>query len=168
MTMDDHVRRGHPIMMGLLITFAIVELSLAAWLTAQFNRHHNQSSNTERDRVRFTLFASVWTVIFASLFVVLFTLSPTGSVLSSVIAHLVFLSLTWLIWTAAAAAITENLSGGLNCSTQIRFVYCGQLNALEAFAWIIWILVTLSIIFVTVRGVMGSRRGNGVRSGLVA
>ena len=42
------------------------------------------------------------------------------------------------MWTAAAAAVTEMLGGGLNCDTQRLFVYCGQLNALEAFCWIMW------------------------------
>ena len=70
------------------------------------------------------------------------------------------LLLTWIFWTAGAIAITVELGGGLNCSyvfhsmssplsqtnpypllpsrTQSVFIYCGQLNALEGFAWIIW------------------------------
>lgn len=48
------------------------------------------------------------------------------------------LGLTWLLWTASAAAVTEMLGGGLNCKFQDFFVYCNQLNALEAFAWIEW------------------------------
>ena len=47
------------------------------------------------------------------------------------------------MWTAAAAAVTEMLGGGLNCDTQRLFVYCGQLNALEAFCWIMWYVSVL-------------------------
>ncbi|KAF7290211.1 hypothetical protein MIND_01334600 [Mycena indigotica] len=168
MAIDHHVRRGHPITFGLMIFFGIIELSLAAWLTSQFNKHHNASSGTERDRVRFTLFASTWTVVFSTLFLILFAHSATGSVLTSVLAHLFYLGLTWLIWTAAAAAVTEMLGGGLNCKTQSLFVYCDQLNALEAFAWLEWILVTFAVIVVLVRGISAARRGDGYRGGLVS
>ncbi|KAJ7089506.1 hypothetical protein C8R43DRAFT_1050624 [Mycena crocata] len=164
---STHVRRGHPITFGLIILFSIIELSLAAWLTSQFNKHPFSHTIDERDRVRFILFASVWTIVFSALLLILFLHSASGSILTSVLVHLVFLALTWIIWTAAAAAITEILGGGLNCVTQDVFVYCNQLNALEAFAWIIWILVTFAIIVVIVRGVSASRRGDGYRGGLV-
>lgn len=52
--------------------------------------------------------------------------------------HFHSLGFTWIMWTAAAAAITEMLGGGLNCKLQDTFVYCNQLNALEAFAWVEW------------------------------
>lgn len=42
---------------------------------------------------------------------------------------------------AAAAAITQTLGGTLNCGVQTHIVYCGQLSALEGFAWIIWCVV---------------------------
>jgi len=168
MQIDNHIKRGHPIVFGLLIFFGIIELSLSAFLTSKFNQHHNYRNLSERDRVRFVLFCSTWTVTFSTLFLVLFLHSATGSVLTSVGAHLLFLTLTWIMWTAAAAAVTEMLGGGLNCSTQDIFVYCGQLNALEGFAWIIWILVTLTLIFVIARGISAARRGDGYKGGLVA
>nr|GAT58094.1 predicted protein [Mycena chlorophos] len=135
---DNHVRRGHPVTFGLIILFGIIELSLSAWLVSKFNKHHNYSSFTERDRVRFTLFASIWTVVFSALMLILFAHSATGSVLTSVLAHLVFLD---------------------------AFVYCNQLNALEAFAWLEWIMVTFAIIVVLIRGISAARRGDGYRGG---
>ncbi|KAJ7683138.1 hypothetical protein B0H17DRAFT_1074662 [Mycena rosella] len=167
MSMDTHVRRGHPITFGLIILFGIIELSLAAWLTSQFNKHPFDHTISERDRVHFTLFASTWTIVFSALFLVLFMHSANGSILTSVLAHLVFLALTWIIWTAAAAAVTQMIGGGLNCRTQDVFVYCNQLNALEAFAWLEWILVTFAILVVIVRGIQATRRGDGYRGGLV-
>jgi hypothetical protein len=58
-------------------------------LTSQFNKHNNQLNNSERDRVRFTLFASTWTIAFSALFLMLFVHSATGSILTSVLAHFV-------------------------------------------------------------------------------
>ncbi|KAJ7611749.1 hypothetical protein FB45DRAFT_940893 [Roridomyces roridus] len=167
MAWHTHVRRGHPITFGLIILFGIIELALSAWLTSKFNQLHNERSMTERDRVRFTLFASTWTVVFSILMSILFFHSSDGSALTSVLAHIIFLALTWLIWTASAAAVTEMLGGGLNCKHQDLFVYCSQLNALEAFAWLEWILVTFALVVVLVRGISAARRGDGYRGSLV-
>lgn len=64
--------------------------------------------------------------------------------------------MTWVFWTAGAAAITAAYSGGLDCSYVIFLVfyrditkncfanrrdivaYCGQQNAQEGFAWVEW------------------------------
>ncbi|KAJ7684383.1 hypothetical protein DFH06DRAFT_1027258 [Mycena polygramma] len=167
MGMDAHVRRGHPITFGLIILFGLIELALSAWLTSRFNMLHNERSLSERDRVRFALFTSIWTVVFSGLMLVLFWHSSDGSILTSVLAHLVFLGFTWIMWTAAAAAVTEMLGGGLNCKLQDSYVYCNQLNALEGFAWLEWLLVTFAIIVVLVRGIAAARRGDGYRGSLV-
>lgn len=53
------------------------------------------------------------------------------------------LAITWVLWLAAAAAITQTLGGSLNCSHETFFIYCGQLNALEGFAWLIWFVLFL-------------------------
>ena len=166
MALTTHIRRGHPIIFGLLILFTIIELALSAWLTSRYNLYHNYSSVTVRDRVRFVLFCCAWTLAFAIPMVGFFFFIPT-SIVASVATHLIFLTLTWIMWTAAAASVTEMLGGGLNCSTQRIFVYCGQLNALEAFAWIIWIIVTIAFFVVLVRGIISARRGDGYRGSLV-
>ncbi|KAF9236842.1 hypothetical protein BU15DRAFT_49530 [Melanogaster broomeanus] len=167
MSFDDHMRRGHPIVFGLLIFFSIIELAIAAFLTAQFNTHHNYFSDAERDRVQFILFTSIWTIVMSGLYMAFFFTMPS-SVLSSVASYIGFLLLTWIFWTAAAASITSVLGGGLNCTIQTVFIYCGQLNALEGFAWVIWILVTFAIIVVAIRGLLAARRGDGVKGPLIA
>ncbi|KAF9040272.1 hypothetical protein BDZ89DRAFT_1060702 [Hymenopellis radicata] len=167
MSMDKHIRRGHTITFGLLIIFGIIELSLTSWLVSRFNLNHNYSSISERDRVRFVLFCSVWTVVLGLLYAGLFLYSATGSALTSIMSHGIFFLFTWIMWTAAAAAITEMLGGGLNCSNQREFVYCSQLNAVEAFAWIEWILTTFALIFILIRGIQAARRGDGYGGGLV-
>ncbi|KAF8221795.1 hypothetical protein L208DRAFT_1462280 [Tricholoma matsutake] len=167
MGMDTVVRRGHPIAFSILLLFSIIEIAISSWLVSRYNSHHNYRNFTNRDRVRYTLFASTWTVVGSIFYLILFLHSPDGSILTSVASHLVFLSLTWIIWTAAAISITTMLSGGLNCSTQKTFVYCGQLNALEGFAWMIWIIVTVVLIIVLIRGISAARRGDGYRGQLV-
>jgi Membrane-associating domain len=138
MTFDSHIRRGHPIICSLLALFGIVELAISAWLTARFNRFQDYSDISERDRVRFTLFASTWTVSTSIFLGLMFTLHSASSALTNTLVHIIWLFLTWVIWTAAAAAVTEMLGGGLNCNDVTGFNYCGQLNALEAFAWLEW------------------------------
>ncbi|KAH8818566.1 hypothetical protein DL96DRAFT_1714864 [Flagelloscypha sp. PMI_526] len=168
MTVDSHIKRGHPITFGLLVLFGAIELALSAWLTARFNKRHDYSGITERDRVRFCLVASIWTVVFSIFYLVLFTYASRGGMLTSILSHIVYLSLTWVIWTAAAASVTELLGGGLNCNNQDEFSYCGQLNALEAFAWIEWLLVTFGLVIVLVKGISAARRGDGYKGGLIA
>ncbi|KAJ7463768.1 hypothetical protein FB451DRAFT_1493446 [Mycena latifolia] len=139
MSMDTHVRRGtNQVTFGLIIFFGIIELSLAAWLTSQFNKHTHEHTMSERDRVNFALFASTWTTVFSVLFLFRFMYSTNGSILTSILAHLVLFGFIWIIWTAAAASITQMLGGGLNCKTQDVFARYNQLNALEGFAWIEW------------------------------
>ncbi|KAI0271439.1 hypothetical protein BC834DRAFT_442485 [Gloeopeniophorella convolvens] len=165
MAYDTHVRRGHPIFFTLLVVFAIIELAISAWLTARYNSRHDYLSKTERDRVEFLLFCSIWTV-FLSPFLAASFLFASGSVLASVASHVIFLFLTWVFWLSGAAAITDSLGGGLNCDD--HFVYCGQLNALEAFAWIEWVLLTLGFVFITWVAVRASRRGDGYGGPLIA
>ncbi|KAF9225217.1 hypothetical protein BS17DRAFT_778313 [Gyrodon lividus] len=161
------MRRGHPIVFALLIFFCIIELAISAFLTARFSQYHNYFSTAERDRTHFLLFTSIWTIVLSGLYMFSFFAMPSSS-MSSVASHIGFLLLTWIFWTAGAASITTALGGGLNCSNQTVFVYCGQLNALEGFAWVIWILVTFAIIVVAIRGVLAAKRGDGIGGSLVA
>lgn len=64
------------------------QLAIAAWLTSRFNAHHNYLSVTVRDRTRFLLFTSAWTIVFSFLFMILFLHSAAnGSALTSVGSH---------------------------------------------------------------------------------
>ncbi|KAG8683747.1 hypothetical protein FRC09_015876 [Ceratobasidium sp. 395] len=168
MGLDTHVRRGHPITFGLLIFFGIIEGAIATWLTTRFNQHHNYLNTSVRDRVRLLTFTSWWTVLFCAILLAIFMRSPTGSIATSVLAHLVFLGITWVLWTAGAASITAALGGGINCSrVQEQVVYCNQLNALEGFAWVEWILTTFAIFVVIICAVRSMRRGDGARGSLI-
>ncbi|TCD67884.1 hypothetical protein EIP91_011818 [Steccherinum ochraceum] len=164
---DVHIRRGQPITMGLLVFFSIIELSISAWLTARFNQHHNFPSSSVRDKTRFILFCSAWTILGAGIYMTLFLLSAGTSALTSVGSHALFLFMTWVFWLSAAASITAAYSGGLSCKGN-HPPYCGQQNAQEGFAWILWVLSTFALLMIILRGVAATRRGDGLRGGLIA
>jgi len=158
MAYDSLVRRGYFVFFTILVVFAIIELSISAWLTARYHSRHNYLSITERDRVRFLLFCSIWTTFLSPIFPTLLLLD-TVQVISGIAAHAIFLFLSWVFWLSGAAAITQSFGGGLDC--KLRFVYCGQLNALEAFAWIEWSVLTVGLIYVVVIAVRSVRSGGG-------
>ncbi|KAF8900237.1 hypothetical protein CPB84DRAFT_1779120 [Gymnopilus junonius] len=164
--MDSIIRIGHPIAFGTLILFSVIEMSISAWLTAMFASKHNALNSNEKARVHYTLFTSIWTILFSAVYLVAFMLK-SDNLLASIASHAAFLFLTWILWIAAAAAVTQLIGGVLHCSTQTVFVYCEKLNALEGFAWLIFVVVTLLLIFVLVRGIMSARRGDGYAGALV-
>jgi len=161
--MDTFFRKGHPIVLGAIIVFAIIEMCIASWITAKYNAHGNFPNSGLRARVRYILFVSIWTITFGSVYLALF-IAMAGSVISSLLSHFVFLFVTWIFWLAAAAALTQSVGGALNCSTQTFFVYCGQLSALEGFAWLIWVVLSFMLLAVVIRGIMAGRRGETVNA----
>jgi len=164
--MNDVTRRGHPFVFGALIVFSIIEICIAAWITAKYNANHNFPDTGFQNLVRFVLFTSIWTVVLGSMYLMLF-ICMAGNAFTSVVSHFVFLFVTWIFWVAAAASLTNSLGGTLNCNTQDTFAYCGHLNALEGFAWLIVVLMSLMLLFVLIRGIMGQRRGEGFTAPMV-
>ncbi|KZT54708.1 hypothetical protein CALCODRAFT_456361 [Calocera cornea HHB12733] len=161
---DRHVRRGHPIVFGLIVFFGIIEGSLSTWLISQYDKYNDYPSRAIRDRTGLTAFTSWWTVFFGIVYLVLFLHSAsTGSLLTSVTSHAVWLFITWILWTASAASITAALGGGVNCSSTIGHAlqHCNQLVAQEAFAWIEFILFTFALIMVIISARRAVLRGDG-------
>jgi len=158
MAYETSIRRGYFVFFAVIIVLAIIELSIAAWLTARYASHHNYLSIAERDRVHFLLFCSIWTTLLSPVFPTLLLLGSL-EILLSFAAHVIFLSLSWVLWLSGAAAITDSLRGGLDCN--LPFVYCSQLNALEAFAWIEWVVLTVGFTFILVVTVRALQRGEG-------
>jgi len=167
-TTNDRVRQGHGIIFGLVIALAIVEMSIAAFLTERYNSHHNFPSGSVRARTRYLLFTAVWTVLLGSIYLVVFlTSGSSGSILSSIASHIIFIFMTWVFWLAGAAAITASLGGGNNCSNIDFFLpYCSQLNAIMGIAWTEWIIITFVLVFVFIVAVRSVRRGDGYRGPL--
>lgn len=65
------------------------QLADSAWLVSRFNLRHDYLSTAVRDRTRFLLFTSCWTIFFSLFYFALFIHSPTGGILTSVLSHAV-------------------------------------------------------------------------------
>jgi hypothetical protein len=109
------------------------QFAISAWLTSQFDAHHDYFSLAGRDCTRFLLFTSTWTIII-SIHRMFFFCAAADSVFGSTVSHIFLyvdllwselnlltgqlamcsLCLTWVFWTAGAASITATLGGQLN------------------------------------------------------
>ncbi|KAJ9127192.1 hypothetical protein QFC24_001429 [Naganishia onofrii] len=155
---DAAVRRGHPILFGLLAVIGIIEGAITSWLVRQYQHGDNTyPNNSFRDRLRFAVFTSWWTVIFSIAFMVLY-LMGIGGIFTSIASHTIWLFVTWVFWLAVAASITSMLGGGYVCSHS-DLVYCNQNVAAEAFAWIEWIIITVIFIMTILLGYRAMRGG---------
>ncbi|AAW42957.1 expressed protein [Cryptococcus deneoformans JEC21] len=155
---STHIRRGHPAFMGALLLFAIIEGCITAYLVAQFNDDDTYPSHSYRDRLKFLVFTSWWTVVFAAAYMAAF-LAAAGSFVSSIASHLAIWTVTWIFWLAAAASYTAALGGGMRCSVS-DVAHCSSLVAAEAFAWIEWIIMTIFFIFLLTIAGAALRRGD--------
>lgn len=84
------------------------QLSISGWLVSRYENLNNFESLAERDRVRYFLFVSAWTVLLTPIVMSLFTFARRSKA-SSVLVHLVlyvsyssrvsnFVSLMFLSW----------------------------------------------------------------------
>ncbi|KAJ7579477.1 hypothetical protein C8J56DRAFT_964299 [Mycena floridula] len=152
-----YIRQDHTVTFGLLIL--LFQLALTSWLMALFATHLDAIPSTETNRVRFVLCFSVSTLLHSLIHGLLFWYNKGAPV--GIAGQFAFIAQTWILWTGAAATITKMLIGGLNCKTQKQFTYCTQMNAVVAFAWIEWLLITFALIVVLFRGFAIPRRGDG-------
>ncbi|GAA6062214.1 hypothetical protein JCM10212_006449 [Sporobolomyces blumeae] len=164
MPVDTHVKRAHPILFGLLILFTLVGWAMCAAVVNHFNSNE-WPNNSYRDRVRFLLFANLWTFVFAIIYLVGF-LKATTSFLFSIASHAAIIFLSWVFMLAGVAALTDTLGGGLNCDN-FRYSYCGTLNGIEGISWLNWIILTILLVFILVLGGRSARSGNGFGGTLV-
>lgn len=87
---DEHLlTTGVTVTFGLIFFFAVVEASLATWLSVRFHQHHNAFKTDVKTRTHFLCFTAWWTVLFSVVYMGLFLHSAsTGSVATSVASHL--------------------------------------------------------------------------------
>merc|ERR1712093_545014 len=74
--------------------------------------------------------------------------------------------LPWVFWLAGTAALAAALGGSLDCDTYGR-PHCDTLNALEAFGWINWVIVTIMFAYALFAGARSARSGNGFGGAMV-
>ncbi|GAA5839506.1 hypothetical protein JCM11251_002743 [Rhodosporidiobolus azoricus] len=156
---DTHLKRGHVVTFGLLVFFSLIEWAIAASLIQDFSSEFPRS-NSVRDKVCFLLFVGLWTFVFSFVYIFGF-LKATTSFAFSIASHAVWIFITWVFWLAGAAAITAALGTNWNRGHE------DTLYALEAFAWINWIIITIMLFVVLFTGWRSARGGNGFGGAMV-
>ncbi|KAI0731089.1 hypothetical protein C8Q76DRAFT_766512 [Earliella scabrosa] len=157
---DTHVRRGQPVLFVFIVIFSIFELVNAAWLVSRFDLLQDYPSLDVRDRTRFLVFVTSWTILVSLIYFTLFLRTPENGIWTKFHSHAAVVGTTWIFWTTGAVAITVAVGGWLDCGSAV-IMYCGPLNALEAFAWLSWTFVTFAFVVVLFRGTSLSGRSEG-------
>ncbi|GAA5985428.1 hypothetical protein JCM11641_000154 [Rhodosporidiobolus odoratus] len=156
---SKHLKRTHLVCFSLLIFFSLIEWAIAAYLVSHYNGS-GYPNHSIRDRTRFLLFTGLWTFVLSPVYI--FGLArAAGSFVFSIASHVVFLFLTWVFWLSGAAAITAALGQHWHQG------HSDTLYALEGFAWINWIIVTILFAAVLFGGARAARGGNGFGGALV-
>ncbi|KAK4702577.1 hypothetical protein P7C70_g3645, partial [Phenoliferia sp. Uapishka_3] len=151
MTIDDHVKRGHPIIFGVLAFFSFIEFVQTAVLVASCESYTSllETSGAE-DRGRDEGDnSSFWRILADN-------------------NHNDYPNDSFRDRLAGAAAITATLGGGLTCGDMPNFAHCHQLDSAEAFAWICWIISTVAFVMIVMVGARSARRGDGFGGAVVA
>jgi len=135
-----------------------------AVLVASGNRH-GYDSGSLRDRLRFLLFVSLWTMFLGAAYLAGF-LVAAGSFLFSIASHTVFIAITWIFWLVGTAALTGTLGGHVSGSDKLS--HHNQLNSAEAFGWINFVLTTILLVGIVSAAVRSARTGNGFGGAIIA
>jgi len=160
---DGHVRRGHPVLLALILLCALVEAIVTSWLVSKENKHHNYVSPAAKHRTIFLVFVSWWTVLLTLWYLVTYLVTKVTSMFSSIGSHMTFLIITWILWIAAAASITAAFGGGVKCHSFTGVPYCRQQDVMIAFAWLVWGLLTLDLFLTLLRAGTALGRGGNWR-----
>ncbi|KDN39315.1 hypothetical protein K437DRAFT_239573 [Tilletiaria anomala UBC 951] len=161
---STYIRRGHPISFGVLVLVSLIVAIIASALTHDYrqgNRAANETAQGLKDKVHFHVFIGWFSFLFSSIYLGCF-LAGVGGILTSIASHLIFLFVNWIFWVAAAGSITAQLNGGQNCGTSPLY-YCNSLEALMAFDWIAFILVTIMLGVTIFIGAGAFRRGRSMK-----
>lgn len=165
--MSRLIRFGHPAAFILFAGVSFVVAVIASTLVTKYNSgQHNPPSMGINNDVRFLVFTGWWGFAGAVVYTALF-LTSKGGVVTSIAGHAVYLFLTWIFFLAGSAALTDSLKGGVNCSHN-SIEFCNSLEALIAFGFIGWVLLTLMLVAVGVIGGGAFRGGRSVKEGLAA
>ncbi|KAI0925689.1 hypothetical protein AcW1_008063 [Taiwanofungus camphoratus] len=140
------LQRYVPVVYIFLIISSIIEIATSSWLLVVYNGIHNYPNVGARNGIRLCLFSACWTLLFSTLYIVLFA-HPTLSKhpLASIGSQAIWVLASWCFWVAC----TATLSGALPFATSgacLGLPYCGQLQALFAFSVIEMLVMTLSML----------------------
>ncbi|KAA1110418.1 hypothetical protein PGT21_020944 [Puccinia graminis f. sp. tritici] len=144
-----------PVIYSFVFLLSVIQFIITAVLVHDYE-DHGYPNHSIRDRLRFLLFTSCWCLLFIPIYLFA-NLRLPGQALSSVLSNVGFISLTWLFWLCGAASWTDALGGTLHCGDlflrnqviDVSIPYCGSLRAVQAFAWMIWLLFSAALLYIS-------------------
>lgn len=157
-----------PVIFLLALLLSVIQFIITAVLIHDYE-DHRYPSDSVRDRLRFLLFTSCWCLLFLPIY--LFANARLiGQVFSSVASNLGFIFVTWLFWLCGAASWTDSLGGTLHCGDlflnnqvlDISIPYCGSLRAVQAFSWMIWLLFSAALVYISAIAFRAKSRPSGL------
>ncbi|TFK77074.1 hypothetical protein BDN72DRAFT_830243 [Pluteus cervinus] len=118
--------KGHyqPFLFAMMTCSAVAELGLTAFLISAGNENHTWPSPRYHSLLIFFLFNAVWTVLFASAYL-LWMMGSGSQLLASIASSIFWLLITTLLWGTAAALMLHTRSGG-NCARVPTISRCRQ------------------------------------------
>jgi len=149
---------AHAGVYGFTAFISFIEMILAAILIRSYNSDGYPTTQF-KNVTRFTLFVSLFNLFFGAAFIYL-TLFLSTSVVASIASNLAFLFLLWIFWLASGASTADALGGQYSCANE-AFAHCHQLTAMEAFAWINFIVIFLAFCGIAFLGFRASKKGAG-------
>jgi len=143
------LQRIVPLFYVFLILIGLIEVSISAWLLAQYHHIGSFPNVGARDGVRLVVFSTCWTMLFSTIYSFLFV-HPTLSEhpLSSLGSQALWSLLTWCFWVASSATLNRALPLITLHASCAGSVYCGQLQAIFAFAVIYVLSFTLAMLVI--------------------
>ncbi|GAA5828884.1 hypothetical protein JCM11251_005907 [Rhodosporidiobolus azoricus] len=143
------------------ILYAILIFSafLTFVLSAAFIGKTNSDFNGYYEASVVTLVAGILAMIVLPVLHFLFHRRASPSILGSLVVELSIVFILWALFLGGAAAMADQLPG--LSSSYCRGTLCSLGRAVEAFAWISWVCLTLLFIGLLTFGIIGHTRGNG-------
>ncbi|KIY45979.1 hypothetical protein FISHEDRAFT_76212 [Fistulina hepatica ATCC 64428] len=147
---------------GTVTLFSIVELGVAGNLTYLTNTYYNNYYGF----AALAIATAVLSLITFPLMIV-FDLLTTDVFTSWVITELVWTGFLWVLWLASGAAAADkdnSVFGSIDCSYfngKINTA-CHEFQAIEAFAFINWILLMGYFVALLVMAILGARKGGRI------
>ncbi|KAK9897071.1 hypothetical protein P389DRAFT_168771 [Cystobasidium minutum MCA 4210] len=145
--------------LGVVVLFSLIDMIISAVLVSSYNSSSYPSTDI-KNVTRYTLFVSLWTLFLGGAYI-FFILALGTSIIGSIISVLAFLFITWIFWIASAASTESSLTGSFTCANP-EFAHCHQLLAMEAFAWMNFIILFASFVLVAYLAFRSTRSGSGL------
>jgi hypothetical protein len=139
------------VLLGIVVLFSVIVLALAAALL-----HTTESQGFYFIFDALALAVSLLTLLTVTPFLV-FDHIRTGFVTSKIVVELTVLGVLSILWLGTAADTASYNSFAVGCGSDSS---CGEIQAIEAFSFLNWILLMGYCVTLLVFSIMHSRRGH--------